>query len=96
MKPLVPLDEFCTKFGFKKCKKPYNSCYYLCISRGKKMLFLSPQTFMINDWNKNDPRIHKDANCYYRDIRTAEDILVQLVQCGMVGNDWDEVNSNER
>ena len=44
------------------------------------MIFVSDVCFDINDWEKDDPRIHKDANCRYRDNRTALDILYQLIK----------------
>ena len=73
--PKVKAKEF-EKFGFKKCKGEYgkNGCYYLCVSRGCKMLFVSSAIFDVNDWINNDQRIHKDANCRYRDHRTYLDI----------------------
>ena len=73
--PKVKAKEF-EKYGFKRCKGiPRDSeCYYLCVARGCKMIFVSDICFDINDWEKDDPRIHKDANCRYRDNRTALDI----------------------
>lgn len=77
------------KFGFKKCKGEYgkNGCYYLCISRGSKMLFVSPAIFSVNEWTDNDPRIHKDANCRYRDRRTYLDIVYELIKSDMLVSD---------
>ena len=56
--PTVKAKEF-EKFGFKKCKGEYGKqgCYYLCVSRGVKMLFVSDVYFGVNDWDDNDPRI---------------------------------------
>ena len=47
--PKVKAKEF-EKFGFKKCKGEYgkNGCYYLCVSRGCKMLFVSPAIFDVS------------------------------------------------
>lgn len=44
--PKVKAKEF-EKFGFKKCKGEYgkNGCYYLCVARGVKMLFVSDVYF---------------------------------------------------
>lgn len=70
----------------KKCKGDagkYN-CYYLCVSRGIKMLFVNPEIFAIGDWKDDDPRIHKDVNCRYRDWRTANDILYELIKADML------------
>lgn len=39
--PIVDMNEF-EKVGFKKCKKPYDNCYYLCFSKGIQYIFLSP------------------------------------------------------
>lgn len=56
--PIVDMKEF-EKVGFKKCKKPYDCCYYLCFSRGVQYIFLSPVMIDINKWEDTDPRIHK-------------------------------------
>lgn len=79
LRPKIPVNEF-EKYGFKKCKKPYDECYYLCVNRGLKMIFASRECFEINDWEENDPRIHKRANCRYRDKRTAIDILYEIIK----------------
>lgn len=48
--PTVKAKEF-EKFGFKKCKGISSDleCYYLCVARGKKMLFVSNVYFGVND-----------------------------------------------
>jgi hypothetical protein len=40
--PIAKAKEF-EKFGFKKCKGVYgkHDCYYLCIAKGIKMLYVS-------------------------------------------------------
>ncbi len=84
---LVPLNELKNnpeEYGFKKCKKPYDNCYYRCFARGVKMMFLSKYMIDIIDWDDDDPRIHSRANCLYRDTRTAEDYLCELIQLGVV------------
>ena len=83
--PNVKAKEF-AKYGFKRCKGiPRDSeCYYLCVVRGCKMIFVSDVCFDINDWEQDDPRIHKRANCRYRDNRTALDILYQLIKDDML------------
>lgn len=52
--PKVKAKEF-EKFGFKKCKGEYgkNDCYYLCIAKGEKMLFVSNVCFDVNDWKSD-------------------------------------------
>ncbi len=42
LKPKVKSKEF-TKYGFKRCRGiPTDAeCYYLCVTRGRKMLFVS-------------------------------------------------------
>lgn len=85
LRPKVDVEEF-EEFGFKHCKgipKELN-CYYLCVARGAKMLFVSPKIFDVNDWKEDDPRIHKDANCRYRDDRTYLDIIYDLIMAGML------------
>lgn len=83
--PKVKASEF-EKFGFKRCKGVPKEleCYYLCIARGSKMLFASNVCFDINDWDENDPRIHKKANCRYRDVRTALDVVYELIKADML------------
>lgn len=88
--PKVKASEF-KKFGFKRCKgiPKESECYYLCIARGCKMLFVSDSYFGVNDWNKDDPRVHKDANCRYRDKRTALDIIYELIKADMLKSKWE-------
>ena len=91
LKPKVNIEEF-ARFGFKPCKgiAKENQCYYLCVARGVKMLFVSPVIFDIQDWEDNDPRIHSVPNCKYRDHRTAIDIVYQLIKADMLKGDWEE------
>lgn len=88
--PKVKAREF-ERFGFKRCKgiPKESECYYLCVARGCKMLFVSDSYFGVNDWDKNDPRIHKDANCRYRDNRTALDIIYELIKADMLKSKWE-------
>ena len=85
--PIVDMEEF-EKIGFKKCRKPYNGCYYLCVAKGIEMIFLSPAMIDIIKWNDEDPRIHKRANCRYRDGRTALEIMCEMIKCNMVTCDY--------
>ena len=48
------------------------------------MLFVSSAIFDVNDWINNDQRIHKDANCRYRDHRTYLDIIYELIKADML------------
>ena len=89
--PIVDMKEF-EKVGFKKCKKPYDMYYYLCFSRGIQYIFLSPVMIDIVKWQDNDPRIHKKANCRYRDCRTALEFMCELIQNDMVSCDYLERN----
>lgn len=90
LKPKVDVREF-ERFGFKPCKgiAKEDQCYYLCVARGVKMLFVSPAVFDIQDWERDDPRIHDRPNCKYRDIRTTLDILYQLIKADMLKGDWE-------
>lgn len=85
--PKAKAKEF-EKFGFKKCKGEYGKggCYYLCVARGCKMLFVSPAIFGVNEWRENDPRIHKDANCQYGDHRTYLDIIYELIKADLLAS----------
>lgn len=94
--PAVKAKEF-EKFGFKKCKGEYgkNGCYYLCVSRGVKMLFVSNVFFDVINWEDDDPRIHKDANCRYRDNRTYLDIIYELIKAEMLRSDCVKEGGND-
>ena len=94
LRPKVNAKEF-EKFGFKKCRKPYgyNECYYLCVSRGVKMLFVSDVCFAVNDWKEDDPRIHKNANCRYSDQRDWLDVVYQLIKADMLESDIKECDT---
>lgn len=82
--PKVKAKEF-EKYGFKRCKgKQYEECYYLCVAKGCKMLFVSNIFFDVFDWDKDDPRIHKNPNCKYRDKRDYLDIVYELIRNGML------------
>jgi hypothetical protein len=85
LRPKVDVEEF-EKFGFKRCKGISKElrCYYLCVARGCKMIFVSPVIFDVNEWKDDDPRIHKDANCRYKDKRTYLDIIYDLIEAGML------------
>nr|DAI01594.1 MAG TPA: hypothetical protein [Caudoviricetes sp.] len=89
--PKVDVKEF-EKFGFKPCKgmPKEMECYYLCVARGCKLIFVSPKCFDVQDWEKDDPRIHEKPNCRYKDQRTAIDILYQLIKADMLKADWED------
>ena len=86
LKPKVDVKEF-EKYGFKPCKgrtaKEFG-CYYLCISRGMQMIFVSPVTYSINNWEEDDPRIHSKPNCKYSCRKTALDITYDLIKADML------------
>lgn len=87
--PKVKAKEF-EKFGFKRCKgiPKELECYYLCIAKGCKMLFVSDLCFDMMNWSKDDKRMHKNANCWYRDNRTALDIIYELIKADMLKSEW--------
>lgn len=84
LKPTKTIETY-EGYGFKKCKGEYgkNNCYYLCVSEGCEMIFISPVMIDILPWRDDDPRIHKNANCKYKDIRTALDIVCEMVEYGL-------------
>lgn len=86
--PTVPAKEF-EKFGFKKCKgMPRDTeCYY--VARGSKMLFVSNVYFVVNDWIKDDPRIHKNVNCRYSDKRDYLNIVYELIKKGVLKSSFE-------
>lgn len=59
------------------------------------MLLVSDVHFDVNDWSNNDPRIHKDANCGYRDHRTYLDIIYELIKADMLVSDCMKVGGSE-
>lgn len=71
------------KFGFKKCKKPYDMLYYKCLSSGIKAIFIGANIY-ICDWEENDPRIHKTPNCKWKSNETYDDVLYDLIIAGLV------------
>ena len=85
IKPTKPIEEY-KKYGFKKCKGEYgkHDCYYLCVSRGIQMIFLSPSMIDISPWKTDDPRIHSKPNCRYRDIRNALEIICEMAMNGLL------------
>lgn len=76
-------EQAMKKYGFKKCKKPYDMLYYLCVARGVQVIYIGDGIF-VQDWEENDPRIHKRANCRYRSNNTVIDILFDMIQDGFV------------
>ncbi len=85
LRPKVNIKEF-EKYGFKHCKgipKELN-CFYLCVSKGVKIIFVSEYIYAINDWKEYDNRIHKKANCRYKDNRDALDITYDLIKADML------------
>lgn len=80
----IDMSEF-ERFGFKKCRGEYGRYgYYLCVSRGCQMIFVSRMIYDINPWSDDDPRIHSRANCRYRDQRTALDITYELIKADLL------------
>lgn len=93
LRPTVKAAEF-EKYGFKQCKRPYDGLRYLCVSMGAKVLFVSDSYFGIFDWTQGDPRIHKNANCRYRDKRDWLDITYDLIKAGLLESEH-EVKQDE-
>ena len=91
LKPKANMREFEKSFGFRKCKGCKElDLYYLCIARDSKVIFVSPTMIDIQDWGRDDPRVHAAANCNFRDKRTSTDILYQLIKADMLKGNWEE------
>lgn len=61
------------------------------VSQGEsRCFFVSNKCFDVNDWNDDDPRIHKKPNCRYRDKRTYLDIIYELIKAGMLKSKFDK------
>ena len=89
LKPKKSMEEF-EKFGFRRCKGCSDlPIYYLCIARDSKVIFVSPTMLDIQDWERDDPRVHAVANCSYRSKYTSIDILYQLINADMLKGDWE-------
>lgn len=71
------------KYGFKKCKMPYQRLYYLCIARGVKVIYIGNGIF-IQEWKEDDPRIHSRANCKYRSQDTYLDVLYFMIADSLI------------
>ena len=69
----------CGKYPF--CNKIKDSQQEACEEFIKKSL-------EIKITREEDPRIHKNANCRYRDERTAQDFMCELIQNKMVTCDY--------
>ena len=83
IKDNVDLKEL-QKYGLKKQPKPYSG-YYLCVSRGVQILFVTgARIIMVEKWRDYDPRIHKRPNCKYRSNKTILDVLYILIKEGLV------------
>ena len=67
-----------------------NECYYLCVARGKKFLFVSNVFFDIQDRKDDDLRIHTHPNCRYRDDRTVLDFVYELIKDGMLQSNYND------
>lgn len=48
------------------------------------MIFLSPFMIEIFPWVEDDPRIHKNPNCRYKDNRTAIEIICEMAMNGLL------------
>lgn len=83
IKPLKDLKEF-KKYGFKECKGEYKGCYYLCVARDAKIIFLSKVLIAVMDWKEDDPRIHEKPNCNFEDTRDSLEIMVDLAYNGLI------------
>ena len=85
IKPTKPIEEY-KKYGFRKCKGSAGklNCYYLCVSRGCKIIFITPLMINIISWTDDDPRIHSKPNCRYRDRRSALEIICEMAMNGLL------------
>ncbi len=77
-------QEFVEKYGFKKCKKPYDGVYYLCLAHNPTIIFVGYKTMWFEKWGEDNPRIHKHPKCKYRDRRDMFDILYDAILDGYV------------
>ena len=86
LRPTVKAAEF-EKYGFKRCKGIYKDCFYLCVARGSKMLFVSDVCFDVFEWDAVDPRIHKNAN-HNKDKRDWMDIIYDLIKANLLESEF--------
>lgn len=79
----IELEEL-EKYGFKKQPRPYPG-YYRCIAIGPEIIFITGvREIIVEKWEENDWRIHKNPNCKYRSNETSIDILYDLITAGIV------------
>lgn len=83
----VPIEDLIKQYHFKKCKGHYgkSGLYYLCVSRGCDVIFLSEVYLGIQKWEDRDPRIHTRPNCRYSDQRRAIEILIDMANKQKIG-----------
>ena len=81
LRPTVKAAEF-EKYGFKRCKGIYKDCFYLCVARGSKMLFVSDVCFDVFD-----PSIHKNSN-HNKDISDWIDIIYDLIKANLMESEF--------
>lgn len=55
LKPKADVKKI-EEYDFKPCKgtTKESQCYYLCVSRDCKMLFVSPAIFDVNEWRDDE------------------------------------------
>lgn len=61
----------------------------MCVARGSKLIFVSDVLLDVVDWKDDDPRIHKQPNCRYRDMRVTLDIIYELIKADMLKSEWE-------
>lgn len=86
IKDSVDLKEL-EKFGFHSYKLNRNQTnYYRCFAVGCKLMLLNNvlKEIVIDKWYDNDTRIHKTPKCLYKDRKTIEECLFDLIKADMV------------
>lgn len=83
IKPEIDKKILEEKYGFKKCKRPYQMLLYKCFADGGHVMFIGDGIFIV-EWDLDDPRIHERPNCSYRSQDTSEKVLFDLISDNLV------------
>lgn len=85
IKDNVELTEL-EKYGFHSYKVARGiTNWYRCFAHGCKLILITKQkNLLIQDWQEDDPRIHAQPKCHYRDRTSYDEVLYDLITAGLV------------
>ena len=85
IKDNIELSEL-EKYGFHSYKVARSiTNWYRCFAYGCKLILITKQkNLLIQDWQEDDPRIHAQPKCHYRDRTSYDEVLYDLITAGLV------------